>query len=163
MVYLLVIPWLLIAFAVFLSAISGGPRGVRENLLHSQSRTGRRATGLALAVVFLGAGIAVPALVIANNQDNNKAGRARVKLSKAEVRGRELFGQRCNECHTLAAAQTVGKTGPNLDKLKPSRALVYDAILNGRARGIGTMPAQVVNGQDAKDVAAFVAKVAGTQ
>ena len=56
---------------------------------------------------------------------------------------------------------TSGAIGPNLDKLRPPASLVLDAVSNGRARGIGTMPADIVQGKDARDVAAFVAKVAG--
>jgi mono/diheme cytochrome c family protein len=55
----------------------------------------------------------------------------------------------------------VGKVGPNLDQLRPPKALILDAIKNGRARGQGQMPAGLVDGQDAQDVADFVAKVAG--
>jgi mono/diheme cytochrome c family protein len=163
MVYLFLVPWLLLGLGIFLSAISGGPRGVRENLLHAQSKLGRRLVGGLIALTFLGAGVVVPTLVIANNKNNDHAGRARVKLTKDEEHGREVFGHRCQQCHTLAAADAVGRTGPNLDQLKPKYGLVYDAVLHGRARGNGTMPAQIVNGDDARDVAKFVAKVAGTQ
>jgi mono/diheme cytochrome c family protein len=55
----------------------------------------------------------------------------------------------------------VGKVGPNLDQLHPPQALVIDAIRKGRARGQGQMPANLVDGQDAQEVAAFVAKVGG--
>ena len=51
--------------------------------------------------------------------------------------------------------------GPNLDQLRPPKALILDAIQKGRARGQGQMPAGLVDGQDAQDVAAFVAAVAG--
>ena len=72
-----------------------------------------------------------------------------------------MFKQHCATCHTLAAANAVGKVGPNLDQLRPPPALIKDAIAKGRARGQGQMPAQLVTGQDANNVAAFVAKVAG--
>lgn len=161
---LFVLVWVLLGLGTFLVAMSGGPGAARERLLQNQSRRGRRVTLGVIGVVFVGMGITVPALVIARNQDdNNKAGDARVKLTAAQQRGRELFGQTCNECHTLAAANTVGRTGPDLDKLKPPRALVLDAIANGRARGIGRMPAQLLQGRDAEDVASFVAAVAGKQ
>ena len=38
---------------------------------------------------------------------------------------------------------------------------MLDAIHNGRARGNGQMAADLVEGQDADDVAAFVAKAVG--
>jgi mono/diheme cytochrome c family protein len=90
-------------------------------------------------------------------------GPARVKLTLAQERGRELFGRSCQQCHTLAAANAVGQVGPNLDRLKPTEDVVLDAIEQGRARGEGRMPADLVQGQDARDVASFVAAVAGKQ
>jgi mono/diheme cytochrome c family protein len=101
--------------------------------------------------------------VIANDQGQTKAGRADIKLTAAEKRGRELFGRTCNQCHTLAASKTVGRVGPNLDDLHPPKSLVLNAIEQGRARGIGRMPAALLQGQDAQDVAAYVSKVAGRQ
>jgi mono/diheme cytochrome c family protein len=86
-----------------------------------------------------------------------------VKLNASQERGRELFGQICQQCHTLAASDAVGKVGPNLDKLKPPKSLVLDAVLHGRVRGAGTMPAGLYTGKDANDVAAYVGAVAGRQ
>ena len=64
--------------------------------------------------------------------------------------------------------------GPNLDVLisgingsspadtiKNRVTFIEDAIKNGRARGSGQMPAELLDGQDAQDVANFVAQVAG--
>jgi len=155
--------WIALALGIFVVAMSGGPGAARERVLHAQSRRGRRITATVLAVVFLGMGVAVPTLVIAGSESKDEVGDARVKLNASQKRGREIFGQRCNQCHTLAAANTVGQTGPDLDRIKPPRGLVLDAVLNGRARGIGRMPAQIVQGRDAQDVASFVAAVAGTQ
>jgi len=155
--------WVLLGLALFLVALFGGPSRARERLLHSQTRRGRRVTGTAIAAVLVAMGIAVPALVVANSGHEDQAGAARVHLTDAQERGRQLFGQTCNQCHTLAAANTVGQVGPNLDKLKPNRALVLDAINHGRARGKGRMPAQLLQGRDAQDVASFVAAVAGKQ
>ena len=164
MAYIFLGTWITVALLIFVIALSGGPGGARERVLQTQTRRGRRSAGLILGAVFVGMGIAVPTIVIAGNQDdNNKAGRARVKLTASEEKGRELFGRTCNECHTLAAANTVGKVGPDLDKLKPPKSLVLDAIANGRARGIGRMPAQLLQGRDATDVAEFVSRVEGTQ
>ena len=39
---------------------------------------------------------------------------------------------------------------------------MLNAIQNGRARGNGQMPAQLYTGQDAEDVAEYVARVAGS-
>ncbi len=49
----------------------------------------------------------------------------------------ELFTQNCGTCHTLAAAKTSGKVGPNLDQLRPGPDLVKTQVTNGG----GGMPA----------------------
>jgi len=72
-----------------------------------------------------------------------------------------VFKQRCATCHTLEDAGAVGRVGPNLDDLRPASALTLDAISKGRARGQGQMPAQLIAGPDAKDVADYLATVAG--
>ena len=59
------------------------------------------------------------------------------------------------------AANAVAQVGPNLDTLRPPKALVLDAIKNGRAKGNGQMAAGLYQGQDAEDVAAYVAKAVG--
>ena len=88
-------------------------------------------------------------------------------LSAQQQKGRELFSHSCSLCHTLAAANAVGRIGPNLDKLIPGvaasgrNAFVLSAILEGRARGKGQMPALLYQGKEAEDVASFVAAVAG--
>jgi mono/diheme cytochrome c family protein len=115
---------------------------------------------LIVGVLVLLLGILVPALVIAAAKSTDKAPGG-VKLSAADERGRDVFAERCATCHTLAAANAVGKVGPNLDQLRPPKALILDAIQKGRARGQGQMPANLVDGQQAQEVADFVAKVAG--
>jgi cbb3-type cytochrome c oxidase subunit III len=90
--------------------------------------------------------------------------------------GQQLFQQKCGSCHTLRAAGTKGQIGPNLD----------DAFRASRSEGLGessirevvlgqikypgkptdstkfqAMPANLVTGDDAAAVAAFVASVAG--
>ena len=155
--------WIVVGLVVFAIAIGGGPRRARARVVSIESRRMRRGLGLVLAAAYLGLGIAIPAVVIAGNENNNRAGNARVKLTAAQEHGRELFGRVCQQCHTLAEANAVGKVGPNLDQLKPPKALVVDAILHGRARGNGRMPANLYQGKDAANVASFVAAVAGRQ
>lgn len=154
--------WVLLGLAVFFVAMSGGPRGARQ-ALYGESKGARRTAALTITLVFAGMGIAVPAVVIAGNEDDDEAGAARVQLTASQERGRELFGQVCQQCHTLAAANAVGRVGPDLDRLKPPKGLVLDAVVNGRTRGQGTMPAGLYTGRDAEDVASFVAAVAGRQ
>ena len=161
-VILFVLFWVLLGLSIFFIAVRGGPKGARESL-YGQSRRSRRVVGVVMLVLYLGIGVAVPAIVIAagrEKEDDLKGGKT---LTAAEAHGRVLFGHLCVQCHTLAAANAVGKVGPNLDQLRPPRALVLDAVTHGRARGNGRMPAALVVGKDAQDVAAFVAKVAGQQ
>jgi mono/diheme cytochrome c family protein len=91
------------------------------------------------------------------------------------IRGKELFTQGCGSCHELADAGTRGTIGPNLDF----------AFVQSRIDGLGEdtiqqvvrgqiaypvvdppteqpgMPADIYTGQDAEDVATYVAEVAG--
>jgi cbb3-type cytochrome c oxidase subunit III len=91
------------------------------------------------------------------------------------IRGKELFISSCGSCHALADAGTTGNIGPNLDY----------AFVQSRIDGLGEdtiqqvvrgqiaypvvdpptdapgMPANIVEGQDAEDVATYVASVAG--
>ena len=85
------------------------------------------------------------------------------------VHGKQLFVLKCGACHTRRHAASVGQVGPNLD----------DAFYQGRVDGEksssiqglvdywiqypnvqGVMPANLFKGQDAQDVAAYVAQVA---
>lgn len=82
-------------------------------------------------------------------------------------RGAQLFAERCSGCHTLSAAGTHGSvgeriSGPNLDQRKETKETALYAIRNGGFSG-AIMPQNVVVGKDAEDVAAFVAKYAGTK
>jgi mono/diheme cytochrome c family protein len=47
-----------------------------------------------------------------------------------------VFKKNCAACHTLAAAKATGKVGPNLDKLKASRATIVKQV----TKGGGAMP-----------------------
>ena len=173
MVYVVSGLWAIIALSVFAIAMRGGPRGARARTERGEapveSRAGQRL--LMLGVVLLVAfGLAVPALVLAHN-GNSKSGHAvgGVQLNARERKGRELFEHTCVFCHTLAAVKSFGRVGPNLDlrigdeisTAAGRKALVYNAIIEGRARGKGDMPALLYQGKEAEDVAAFVAAVAG--
>ncbi|MGN6189172.1 MAG: c-type cytochrome [Conexibacter sp.] len=154
--------WVVVGLVLFFIALRGGPRGARATL-QSQSRGGRRTAAIVFAVFYVAVGIAVPALLLIGNHDSAAAhvGGASIHLTKQEQDGRQIFGERCGSCHTLAAAHANGKVGPNLDNLQPPKGLVMDAVERGRQRGSGTMPAGIVQGQDVAAVAAFVAAVAG--
>lgn len=155
-----VLGFALIGLSVLLIAMRGGPRGARE-ALHTQNPRGRMAVAGVIAGVALVFGVGIPALVLAGNSDHNQNGPGGVKLTADQTTGRKVFAANCSTCHTLKGANASGKVGPNLDELRPPKGLVLNAVEQGRARGQGQMPAELVTGNDARDVAAFVAAVAG--
>lgn len=82
------------------------------------------------------------------------------------TQGKAMFTQKCGSCHTLARAGTQGATGPNLDAAfraalqkgfsrKTVRGIVHRQILHPRRNSV--MPAALVEGESADDVAAYVA------
>ncbi|HYB28120.1 MAG TPA: c-type cytochrome [Solirubrobacteraceae bacterium] len=85
------------------------------------------------------------------------------------VTGKQLFATNCGACHTLSHADTTGDVGPNLDDaFRQDRA---DGVKSTSIEGLvdywiqypntqGRMPAMLLKGQDAQDVAAYVAAVA---
>jgi mono/diheme cytochrome c family protein len=154
--------WIVLGLVLFFIAARGGPRGARATL-QSQSRTGRRTATLLFTLFYVAVGVAVPVAILAGNGDSADArtGGTSVALTAEEEEGREIFGERCGSCHQLAASGADGKVGPSLDQLKPPEALVLDAVIRGRQRGAGTMPAAVVQGEEAEAVSAYVAAVAG--
>jgi mono/diheme cytochrome c family protein len=86
-------------------------------------------------------------------------------VPKSDQQGLELFQINCGTCHTLEAAGTDGKIGPNLDQLlgtgnKSSQTVQgnYQRVLTAVTGGIGgRMPPGLVNGRQAEEVAHFVA------
>lgn len=94
----------------------------------------------------------------------------RVKNDSGDlVNGKRLFVQRCGACHILQRADSRGVTGPNLDEAF-QRALRdgmgRDTVRSVTERQIlypninSVMPAKLVTGDDAFDVAAYVAHAA---
>ena len=83
--------------------------------------------------------------------------------------GKTLFTKNCAGCHTLGDAGATGTIGPNLDAaFGPSRAqgfkqsTIQNVVLLQIRDASKPMPDNLVKGQDAQDVAAYVAAVAGT-
>jgi mono/diheme cytochrome c family protein len=85
------------------------------------------------------------------------------------VTGKQLFATNCGSCHTLAHANSTGDVGPNLDDA--FRQDRIDGVKSTSIAGLvdywiqypnteGRMPSMLVKGQDAQDVAAYVAAVA---
>jgi plastocyanin len=97
------------------------------------------------------------------------------------VNGKEQFVANCGSCHTLARAGTTGVVGPSLDAAfqrarqdgfgeSTFEGLVYAQIDSpnrnpsvdpGTKKPLPVMPADIVTGEDAEDVAAYVASAAG--
>jgi mono/diheme cytochrome c family protein len=85
------------------------------------------------------------------------------------VNGKALFIEKCAACHALARAGTAGTVGPDLDAaFRRARADgfgadtiagVVEQQIDHPRRG-SRMPADLVTGDDAEDVAAYVAEVA---
>ena len=154
-----IIGFLALGLIVVFAAFSGGRRGDLDPS-SGPGRGGRRAiAAVALGIIVL-TGIAVPAVILLSSDDARSAPGG-VELTAAEESGRQVFAERCATCHTLSAANAVGKVGPNLDTLRPPKELTLNAIEQGRARGQGQMPAGLVDGEDAEDVAEFIQAVAG--
>jgi mono/diheme cytochrome c family protein len=157
----IVLLFVLLGLGVLFVGLSGGPKGARQRV-QTQTRRGRRGATLLFLLTIVLLGIAVPAAVIATDKGRNSIPEANVKeLTDLQEHGRELFAQRCKNCHTLAAAKATARVGPNLDQLQPPKALVLDAIEKGRANGNGNMAARLVEGEDAEAVAQFVAVAVG--
>ena len=91
-------------------------------------------------------------------------------------RGEQLFTQKCGSCHALTAAGTNADIGPNLDNAFAAarsagmdqdtfEGVVEAQIENPRPASPEDvevyMPANLVEGDDLRDVAAYVASVAG--
>ena len=104
-----------------------------------------------------------------------------VPVESADHAAKESFAINCGACHTLAAAGTDGVVGPNLDEILPTQIAppegtpeevadanqqaydgVYSRVLNAVECGLaGRMPAGILQGEDAQEVAGFVAAYAG--
>lgn len=77
--------------------------------------------------------------------------------AKGGAAGQAAFKSACGSCHALKAAGATGASGPDLDILKPDAQRVLSQIENGGA----TMPANLLSGKKAQEVADYVAQNAG--
>ena len=127
----------------------------------------RRMTTRQIATTFAVASLALVA---------SACGTRNVEVSENEQanvkNGAQLFAERCSGCHTLNIVGARGSkptndvgggertNGPNFNVRKESREDTLYAIRNGGFSG-AIMPANIVVGKDAEDVAAFLAKYAG--
>jgi len=155
----LIVFFVLVGAGVAFVAFSGGPGRAREAYLTG----GRRFFRIALPIIYVGLGIAVPAVVIANRHaaEGGVGTLVNHQPSKQMDTGKRLFRQTCASCHSLAAVNARGVTGPNLDQLgQVTKQRVLNALRIG-GTGDGRMPAGLLTGANAQAVATFVSSVAG--
>jgi plastocyanin len=127
----------------------------------------RSVRGAALGACAIGAVLALSGCGVTNSGSN-------------VVNGKQQFVAKCGSCHILARAGTKGVTGPNLDMAfararqdgfgsttfegivhrqigQPARRAQVDPVTD---KVLPLMPANLVTGEDARDVAAYVADAA---
>jgi mono/diheme cytochrome c family protein len=132
-----------------------------------------RKTFIVFGLVVVVLAVLIPWLAFRSDGDAAK-GAQEVPFSLKS--GQSLFQTNCGTCHTLYAAGTDGNYAPNLDvllapagaatKASESKAIegrVLNAVENGvdSSTTPGRMPGGILNEQQAKEVAEFVAQTAG--
>jgi mono/diheme cytochrome c family protein len=127
-----------------------------------------------LLVIFLA--VLIPWLAFRSDGD---AARGAQEIPSDLKEGQALFQTNCGNCHTLYAAGTDGNFAPNLDELlapsgppegegsettiKATKKRVLNAVEHGvdSTTTAGRMPPGILNGEQAEEVAEFVATTAG--
>ena len=153
------IPFVVAGVVVMFIAFWGGPSAAREAYL----TRGRRVFTILMLLLYVGLGVAIPAVVIAGRGEAvGGTGNLRSEDVSGKLEdGKQLFIQTCKSCHTLQAVSAHGVTGPNLDELGGlDKQRVLRAIKVG-GTGDGRMPPQLLEGADADAVATYVSTVAG--
>lgn len=127
-----------------------------------------------LVVVFLA--VLIPWLAFRADGD---AERGALEVPASLEEGQALFQDNCGNCHTLYAAGTDGNFGPDLDLTLAENGLpegegaaetikgTEGRVLNAIEKGIdgtepGRMPGGILSGEQAEEVAEFVAHTAGS-
>jgi len=99
-------------------------------------------------------------------------GTENIELAKSDenYQGAKIFEQRCAGCHSLSTTGSEGsasrvesreyKDGPNFNQRREDVEDVLYAIRNGGFSS-GPMPQNIVVGEEAEQVARFVAKYSG--
>ena len=94
-----------------------------------------------------------------------------VQVASQDREAKDLFATNCGTCHTLAAAGTDGVVGPNLDQLLVPSGTNTAELYEGNATRVlprraaagssGRMPKGILEEEEAREVAQFVAAYAG--
>ena len=119
-------------------------------------------SSLAIFTVFaLIFAVVIPYIALSKEGEESTDG---VTVAAADEESRELFQTNCGSCHTLSSAGTDGVVGPNLDELlglgtpEANSERVKVAVEEGVG---GRMPAGILSGEQADEVADYVGKSAG--
>jgi mono/diheme cytochrome c family protein len=115
----------------------------------------------------------IPWLVFRSDGD---AARGAQQVPSELKEGQTLFQTNCGTCHTLYAAGTDGNYAPDLDELlapngppqdEATAKGIEERVLNALENGVdssttpGRMPAGILSGAQAEEVAKFVGHTAG--
>ena len=159
----IVVLFIVLGLSAFFLAMKGGPRSARDRR-EREGRKGVVGATIAFVAALVVLGVLIPVTVFSSDKDKDEFPKENIRqLTALQLHGQELFGQQCRRCHTLGASNAAATIGPNLDELRPPKALVLDAIDNGRSRGNGQMAADLVEGEDAEAVAQYVAVAVGQE
>jgi mono/diheme cytochrome c family protein len=131
-------------------------------------------TFITFGVLLFVLAVVIPWLAFRGSGDANTGAEKVPQHLKA---GQALFDTNCGTCHTLYAAGTDGNYGPDLDELLaptgPPEATdtktiegIEGRVVNAQKQGVdsnvpGRMPPAILNEQQQKEVAEFVAATAG--
>ena len=149
-------PWVLVGIVVIVFAVRNSSSPARDGRKRSSGR-GLAAVFVPIAIVLA---VLIPGAVIADNGPD-RSRTAGAALTAEEERGRDLFRQTCASCHSLAAANARGVTGPNLDALGAIDQQRVEIAIRVGGSGEKRMPAGLLDGDNAAAVGAYVARVAG--
>lgn len=152
------LPFVLLGGAVVFVAFSGGPGAARE----AYRSGGTRGFKIVFPALYLVLGLVVPALILSGREEaaGGTGALQNEPLSEQADRGKTLFQQQCASCHTLAAVNARGVTGPSLDEIGEVTPDRIESAIRVGGTGQNRMPAMLLEGEEAEAVAAYVAKVA---
>ena len=134
--------WIMVAIGLVFLGIRSG-RGPADK---TGARGGRTYWYVAFAVIVLGFGVGLPVAASIGNEHNSKdvPEADMTNLTEAQENGRELFGKYCKPATRSRPPTPSPRSAPTWTRCGPTKALVLDAIENGRARGNGAMAANLV-------------------
>jgi mono/diheme cytochrome c family protein len=133
-------------------------------------------TFIVFGLLILVLAVVIPWLAFRSKGDGESGDQ---KVAADLKSGQSLFQTNCGTCHALYSAGSDGNYGPNLDELlapagpptgptaastiKATEGRVLNAVENGvnASTTPGRMPGGILNEEQTKEVAAFVAATAG--